>query len=147
MPHDTASRTLARLRIGPDADHGAWSSRRSVCWPSPIGIVARTAPNRGFCAGLLRLESAAVGSRTGAVAPELLLIAGTGLPAAMFREGFRYVIRRRATGVRAGALLTTARCGTTPGQARTAHGATTPRATSRQAPARLRGCVRRDRRP
>jgi hypothetical protein len=28
MPHDTASRTLARLRIGPDADHGAWSSRR-----------------------------------------------------------------------------------------------------------------------
>src|ERR1035438_9728535 len=28
MPHDTASRTLARLRIGPDADHGAWSIRR-----------------------------------------------------------------------------------------------------------------------
>src|SRR5271165_7373512 len=28
MPHDTASRTLARLRTGPDADHGAWSSRR-----------------------------------------------------------------------------------------------------------------------
>ena len=28
MPHDTASRTLARLHIGPDADHGAWSSRR-----------------------------------------------------------------------------------------------------------------------
>jgi len=28
MPHDTASRTLARLHIGPDTDHGAWSSRR-----------------------------------------------------------------------------------------------------------------------
>ncbi len=28
MPHDTAARTLARLHIGPDADHGAWSSRR-----------------------------------------------------------------------------------------------------------------------
>ena len=28
IPHDTASRTLARLHIGPDADHGAWSSRR-----------------------------------------------------------------------------------------------------------------------
>ena len=27
-PHHTASRTLARLHIGPDADHGAWSSRR-----------------------------------------------------------------------------------------------------------------------
>ena len=42
----------------------------------------------GFCAGLLRVESAASDSRTGAVAPELLLIAGTSLPAAMFREGF-----------------------------------------------------------
>ena len=29
----------------------------------------------------------AVGSRTGAVAPEMLLIAGTGLSAAMFPEG------------------------------------------------------------
>jgi len=28
MTHDTASRTLACLRIGPDADYGAWSSRR-----------------------------------------------------------------------------------------------------------------------
>jgi hypothetical protein len=47
------------------------------------------APNApGFCAGLLGVESAAVGSRTGAVAPGLLLIAGTGLPAAMFPEGF-----------------------------------------------------------
>ena len=27
MTHDTASRTLACLRIGPDADYGAWSSR------------------------------------------------------------------------------------------------------------------------
>ena len=52
---------------------------------APIGIAARAAPNRGFCAGLLRVESASVGSRTGAVAHEMLLIAGTGLPAASRR--------------------------------------------------------------
>jgi YbgC/YbaW family acyl-CoA thioester hydrolase len=52
-----------------------------------------------------------------------------------------------ANRVGAGALLTTARCGTTRGQARTAHGAATPGATSRRVRARLRGRVRRDRRP
>jgi hypothetical protein len=55
--------------------------------------------------------------------------------------------RGRSHRVGAGALLTTARCGTTPDQARTAHGVATPGATSRPAPACLHGCVRRDRRP
>jgi hypothetical protein len=61
--------------------------RRSVVWPSPIGIAARGAPNRGFCAGLLRVgrQPPAAGR---VQSSGLLLIAGTSLPAAMFREGF-----------------------------------------------------------
>src|SRR6266581_8387066 len=110
-------------------------NRRSVCWPSPIGIAARAAPNRGLRAGLLRVESAAVGSRTGAVVPELLLVAGTGLPAALF-PGF---VMRHGEGPPgwsgSAADLRTMR--ETPDQARTDHGAATPGATSRQAPARL----------
>src|SRR6266567_2045219 len=86
-----------------------------------------------------------VGSRRGAVVPELLLVAGTGLPAALF-PGF---VMRHGEGPPgwsgSAADLRTMR--ETPDQARTDHGAATPGATSRQAPARLRGCARRDRRP
>ena len=83
---------------------------RSVCWPSPIGIVARTVPNRGFCAGLLRLESAAgrVQSR-----PSCCL---SPAPASQ-RQCSRRVSLCDTEGshwVGAGALLTTARCGTRP---------------------------------
>jgi hypothetical protein len=49
---------------------------------------AERALTQGFCAGLLRVGSAAAGSRMGAVIRACCFIAGTSLPAAMFREGF-----------------------------------------------------------
>ncbi len=58
----------------------------------------RTEP--GLCAGLLQVERvqlAAVGSRTGAVASELLLIAGTG-PSGNVPGGVHYVTRRERPG-------------------------------------------------
>ena len=58
--------------------------------------------------GLLQGESAAAGSRTGAVAPELLLVAGTGFPAAMFPEG-SLCDTEGSHRAGAGALLTAAR--------------------------------------
>jgi hypothetical protein len=68
-------RTRAAGVVGEIACHASWPPDleqarricRSVVWPSPIGIAARGVPNQGFCAGLMRVGSAAAGSRTGAV--------------------------------------------------------------------------------
>jgi hypothetical protein len=61
-----------------------------------------------FCAGLLRVEPATAGSRTGAVVPELLLIAGTGLRLHCSRRG-SLGDTEGSHWVGAGPLLTTAR--------------------------------------
>jgi hypothetical protein len=88
----------------PDGITVTGESERTLTDP-PICILAvtdrhccpwRTQP--GFGAGLLRVESAAAGGRTGVVVPELL-IAGSGLPDAMFPGGVRCVTRRGATGL------------------------------------------------
>ena len=140
LKHDTPEMTALYARLSDKTVREHWEKARKVSATGQPVRLARTARS-----------ATPPGPSTSCPAPPgppervLPAAASEDLPACQLVPDMPDV--RHHARVGAGALLTTARCGTTPDQARTAHGVITPGATSPPAPACLHGCVRRDRRP